>query len=434
MPTFAHIASAMQHVLTTVANTAAHTTKFVQRQSKLSGATFSQTLVFGWLANPEATLEHLAQTAATLGVSITPQALDQRFTESAALCLKQVFTTAVQQVLAADPVAIPLLARCAGVYLQDSSTLALPDALIDTWQGCGCGTRTSAALKLQVQLELRTGDLDVQLQQGYAADQAAIFTHEVPRGALRLADLGYWRLAELQRLDQGGVFWLSRMHPHTAVVVAGKRYALATLLAAHAQSSLDLTIQLGTDAVLPCRLLAVRVPQAVADQRRRRLRAEARRKGRALSAGRLALAAWTILVTNVPTTMLSVADAIVLARIRWQIELLFKLWKSHGRIDESRSTKPWRMLCEVYAKLIAMLIQHWLFLIGCWAYPDRSLTKAAQTIQQHAWHLASSWGSRPKLCAALAIMQRCLATRCRMNQRQRLPNAYQLLLNLTEEA
>jgi hypothetical protein len=104
MPTIAQITTAMQEVLTTVAETAARATTFVQRQSKLSGAPFCQTLVFGWLANPEATLEQVTQTAATLGVTITPQALDQRFTEPAACCLKQVFTAAVQQVLAADPV------------------------------------------------------------------------------------------------------------------------------------------------------------------------------------------------------------------------------------------------------------------------------------------------------------------------------------------
>lgn len=434
MPTLSQIATAMREVLTTVADTAGRTTEFVQRQSKLSGATFVQTLAFGWLANPDATLEHLTQTAAALGVAITPQALDQRFTEPAALCLKQVFTAAVQQVLAADPVAIPLLARFAGVYLQDSSTLALPDALADIWLGCGNGTHTSAALKLQVRLELCTGNLDVQLQQGYAADQAATFTSALPVGALRLADLGYWRLAELHRLDQSGVFWLSRIQSQTAVVVAGTRYELAALLAAQEQSYVDLPIRLGVDYLLPCRLLAVRVPQEVADQRRRRLRVEARRKGRTVSAERLALAAWTILVTNAPATRLTGAEAVVLARIRWQIELLFKLWKSHGRIDESRSTKPWRILCEVYAKLIAMVIQHWLFLIGCWAYPDRSLTKAAHTIQQHAVHLASSFGCQSRLDSALAIIQRCLAVGCRMNRRKQLPNAYQLLLNLTEEA
>jgi hypothetical protein len=48
------------------------------------------------------------------------------------------------------------------------------------------------------------------------------------------------------------------------------------------------------------------------------------------------------------------------SRLRWQIERLFRLWKEHGHIDEWRSKKPWRILCEVYGKLAAMLIQQWL--------------------------------------------------------------------------
>jgi len=48
----------------------------------------------------------------------------------------------------------------------------------------------------------------------------------------------------------------------------------------------------------------------------------------------------------------------VLLKIRWQIELLFKLWKSHGRVDEWRTKKPARIVCEIYAKLIGLVVQH----------------------------------------------------------------------------
>jgi Transposase DDE domain len=171
------------------------------------------------------------------------------------------------------------------------------------------------------------------------------------------------------------------------------------------------------------------VPQAVADERRRRLRAVARQKGRMVSARRLALAAWTMLVTNVPADRLTVREALVLGRARWQIELLFKLWKSHGRVDESRSLKPWRILCEVYAKLLAMVVQHWLCLVSCWLYPHRSLTKAAQTVQKHALHLASAFRRLSALVTAMTIVQRCLTAGCRMNRRKKHPNTYQLLLD-----
>jgi hypothetical protein len=426
----------MREVLTTTADAAAKATQFVQRTSPLGGATFSQTLVFGFLGNPQASLEELTQTAATLGVPITPQALDQRFTPAAAACLEQVLRAAITRLIAADPVAIPLLERFTAVCVQDSSTLVLPDVLAAVWQGCGGTTpaSTAAALKLQVRLELRTGQLEgPQLQDGRASDRAALVPTTLPSGALWLADLGYWSLDTLQTLNQQGVCWLSRLQVQTAIYdTTGQPRDLLALLEAQPPAPIELAVTLGEAHRQPARLLAVRVPSAVANERRRRLRATARKKGRTVSARRLALAAWTMLVTNVPAERLTVREALVLGRARWQIELLFKLWKSHGRVDESRSLKPWRILCEVYAKLLAMVVQHWLFLVSCWAYPHRSLTKAAQTVQKHALHMASTFCRLISLVTAITTVKRCLATGCRMNRRKKHPNTYQLLLEATE--
>jgi hypothetical protein len=86
-------------------------------------------------------------------------------------------------------------------------------------------------------------------------------------------------------------------------------------------------------------------------------------------------------------------------------------------------------LCEVYAKLLAMVVQHWLLLTGCWSYPDRSLVKAAQTVRQHALHLALSVADPTATGAAIALLHRCLAAGCRLNRRTSRPNTYQLLLD-----
>ena len=78
------VATAMQEVLQTVGDTVARCTGFLKRQRKLTGAKFVQTLVFTWLAKPNASYEEFAQTAASLGIQITPQAIEQRFTPEAA--------------------------------------------------------------------------------------------------------------------------------------------------------------------------------------------------------------------------------------------------------------------------------------------------------------------------------------------------------------
>jgi hypothetical protein len=438
MPIIEQVADALQDVFGSVAQDLARATKFVQRESKLGGAHFVQTLVFTYLANPDATLEELSQTAAALGVAITAEGLTQRFTETAATFLQDVLAAAVQRVLAADPLAIPLLERFAGVYLEESTVIVLPDALRSLWPGCGNATaHGGAALKINLRLDLCTGRLaGLTLHAGRVHDtRAAAPLPTLPAGALFLADLGYFGLDRLRQINAQGTYFLSRLQVHTTVFDAdGRRWDdLAALLATQGPR-VDLPVTLGVTQRLPVRLLAVRVPQEVADQRRRKLRAEARRKGQAVSARRLALAAWTIFITNAPPELLTVAAAVVVGRARWQIELLFKLWKSQGRIDASRSQKPWRVLCDVYAKLLAMIVQHWAWLLSLWGYPDRSLVKAVKTVQKYALQLASGLWSQERTRETLTILARCLPKGCRMNRRKQHPNTYQLLEALTEHA
>jgi hypothetical protein len=434
MATIPQVAGALQRVLGPVAERAARATGLVRRASKLTGARFVQTLVFGWLAQPRARLSQLAQTAAALGVPLSPQALDGRFGVASAECLREVLEAAVQVVLAADPVAVPVLQRFTQVAVQDCTTIGLPAALAAVWPGCGGSTATSgaAALKLGVRLDLASGQLSgPYVEAGRTNDRATLAASPpLPPGALRLADLGFFSLDELAEQDARGVQWLSRWQPGTALFTAdGQRHELLPLLAAATGATLDLPVRLGVRQRVPARLLAVRVPQEVADQRRRRLRAAARDKGREASAAQLALCAWTVFLTTATPDRLTLREALVLARARWQIELLFKLWKSHLRVDEWRSANPWRILTEVYAKLLAAVVQHWLVLVGCWHYPDRSLAKAAQAIQAHAPQLAAGFATDAQLAHALQAVVRCLAVG-RLNARKTAPSTTQLLLAL----
>ena len=203
------------------------------------------------------------------------------------------------------------------------------------------------------------------LEHGRTHDRASQVQHmRMPAESLRITDTGFVHLRLLADMNADGVFWLSRLHTNVAGYdSAGQVLDLVRWLPTH-QVSVDEPMYLGKAQRVPARLVAVRVPSEVANQRRRRLRLDAQRRSQSISDRRLALADWTILITNVPPEQLSLEEALVLMRARWQIELLFKLWKSHGKIDEWRSAKPWRILCEVYAKLIAMVIQHWVLLVS----------------------------------------------------------------------
>jgi hypothetical protein len=435
METIPQVSEAMQHVLTTVADRAGRQTSFVQRQSKVTGSIFTQTLVFGLLANPQAALDNLTQTTAALGVAVSPQGLNQRFSLEAALCLEQVLTSALRTVVSTDPVAIPLLERFNGVYLQDSTTIVLPPSLADVWEGCGGSTEDgAAALKIQLQIDLLGGRLQGQLQEGRDSDRNSTLDMALPKGALRIADLGYWELERLADLTERGVLWFSRASLTTQLQTAdGRWWELLDLIRSEPDAArLDLPVRLGKTVQLEARLLALRVPQEVADQRRRRLRAEARAKGETVSAARLALAGWTIFVTNVPPEQLTLDEAVVLGRARWQIELIFKLWKSHGQVDVLREVQKWRVLCEVYAKILGQIVQHWLLVVSCWRDAGRSLAKAAQTLRLHLIGLAKAMRQGARLEEEIETFARCVNAGCRMNRRKKRPNTYQLLLDITE--
>ena len=433
MTTIPQLTTTLQTLLGPTADAEARKAGFVQRQSKLTGAKFTQTLVFGQLEDAHASLEDLVHTALTLGVDISPQGLDQRYTQSASAMLKGVLDRAIEAAIASDPVAVPILKRFTRVYVMDSSTIALPEALATIWSGCGNQTaKADAALKIHLRLEVTTGALAGPLiSDGRLHDRSsALSTEQLPPGSLRLADLGYFSLAAMRDMTAHGVYWLSRIQANTAVFDAtGQRHTLSQWLS-QLDGPIDLAVTVGAQERMPCRLLAQRVPDDVAEERRRRMRAEGQRRGQPVSEERLRLAGWTICITNAPSSLMSVAAAMVLTRLRWQIELLIKLWKSHGHIDESRSGKPWHVLCDVYAKLLAMLVQHWLLLVGCWRYVDRSLSKAAKIVQKYARYLAIHFTDAGTLVIALTQLARSLGKGCRINKSKRDPRTFQLLLRL----
>jgi hypothetical protein len=373
----------------------------------------------------------LQQTAATVGVRVSRQALDQRCTEAAVPFLHQVFATALGQLLAAAPVQASVLARFEGVYLLDSTVVTVPTSLADHWSGCGGRTASTsqAALKLSLQYEWKTGRLDGLLPQpGRTHDRVAAQIHPpLPAGALRIADLGYFQLDELKAMDRAGIGFITRYKSSAHVLnEAGQRLDLVTELARHGAAALDRIVLLGARHRLRCRLVSVPVPEAVVEQRRQRLQAEAEDKQQPVSALSWELARWTIYLTNVGVERLSVEDVLILGLCRWQIELVFKLWKSSGLLDVWRSQEPWHIVCEIYAKLIALLLQHWLTLLGCWDWLDRSLYQAAQVIRKQAFHLASALSDPDALGRALQALCRGLAT-CRVGSSARKPSTAQRL-------
>ena len=214
------ISEAIQTVLTTTADAAAQKTGFTQRQSKLTGSAFVQTLVLGWLSDPAASLDNLTSQAAQLGVCISAQGLDQRFSAHSAACLHQVQEAAVSHLIGGEAVAIALLKRFSAVYLQDSTTISLPPTFAHLWPGGG----QEAALKLQVRIDDLHGTLlGPFLQAAKGHDRASVIQNmPITQGAIRLADLGYFSLDCLNQINNDGGFYLPAFQGITERPAAGR--------------------------------------------------------------------------------------------------------------------------------------------------------------------------------------------------------------------
>jgi hypothetical protein len=443
----------MQTILTSRAKALERQTGFVERESaQLDGPAFAQTTVLTWMHTAEASYTQLRHTAASVGVHVSNQAIEQRFSDGSARLLRALLEEAVAEVISSEACAPELLARFNGVYVQDGTLISLPATLAHEWAGRGSPGQ-EAALRVQARLELGSGCLSgLWLQAGQEAERSGEpISTPVPVGSLFNADMGYFTLQEMRQRDQQGQYWLTQAKA-TLIVIdqAGCCWDLLSFLRAQPSDEIDVQVWVGKRERLPVRLMAVRVSPEEAKRRREgangrithrpkgcqapvpgkrkpKEQRQGKRKGKQVSVARLRLADWTIMLTNVPKALLRVQEAQVLLRCRWQIELLWKLWKQHGKLDTWRSYKPERILTEIYAKLLGLIITHWELLLRCWQAPNRSLLKAKQVVQ---WMTPCLALALTGLLPVHIIVERTalmMQTGCTINARRKRPNTCQLL-------
>jgi len=391
-----------------------------------------QTLVFGFWQHPHASLEQLASTAQVRAVCVSDTAIHDRFTEQTAQLLRAVLEEMSAVVVqAAQPVPLKLLRRFGAVVYEESSTIVLPDTLATLWQGCGGSQQhTQSAVKLHTRWELKRGRLwGPKLTHGRTSDRCSPLNQEpTVADSLFIGDLGYFSLPRIRERKAAGGSTLTRLQAQTALFTAqGEALVLPLILPKQVGQLKELEVQVGSRARHPMRLLLLRVPKEVGDKRRKDLLEDARRRGQTVSQETLWLADWTILVTDAPATRLRLEEALVLLRERWQRELLFKWWKQHAQVDEWHTANPWRMLCELYAKLIGVLLQHWLIVLFAWHDPQRSLVKLAQVYRAVGGSIMEALGGFRSLRSAMRLIQRRMRSGCQMNTRRAHPNSAQLL-------
>ena len=372
-------------------------------------------LVMGWWHLPRSGSSALARFAGSLDLKLSKQEVECHFTERTALWLLALLRRAVQEVVGVSHVPSSWMQPFRAVFVEDASTISLPSSLAQVWQGCGGTTAknkpdtSKAALKITVRFDLKGGRLHgPHLHAGRRHELSSVLCEQqMPAGSLWLADLGYWSLQYLSHLMKQGVYFCIRVKVGAVLWHQQQRTEVLSLLAglAEEQTQAEWLVDVGATKLLKgVRLLVRRVPAEVAEQRQQRIREYACKHSKPVNPVALELAHWTIIVSNVPPRMLSVEQAFVVMRARWQIELLFKLWKEQALIDEWTTHNRWRILCEVYAKLLAMVVQHWVMLLACWDEPHHSLTGVAEVLREHIPTLVHGFCRHLTLGKALRLM------------------------------
>ncbi|MDX1995003.1 MAG: IS4 family transposase [bacterium] len=407
MTTIAQITKDWQEILGSEAQALASAVGFIRRERKISGGGFALTLMSGWLSEKESSLADLAHAYLnSQGKGISRQGLNSRFNARAAHFMEALVGVAVKKVVGhrGERQTEGWINTFSAVWVCDSTVIRLPQPLEAVWEGT-----SGSSLKLQVCMDLKHGGFQhLTLHHGRCHDQQALADPlELPAGGLFMADLGYFKLARLAHISQAQAYWLTRYKGGTHLLdPQGQPLDLLDVLAKVDQ--LDLNVRVGLQQQLPCRLLACRVSDAVYAQRLETLRQWERRHQTQASPLRHALCRWVIYLSNLPPHRLRVEQVGIVYSLRWQMEMLFKRWKSLLHLDQWATHNPWRILCEVYAKLLAILFEHDLMLLaGCHDLAC-SRVQAHRVIAKHAWALAAAFARPAAFRRAVSHLLLCL--------------------------
>jgi hypothetical protein len=347
-------------------------TKFVQRESAMTGLKFLQTLIFGYMKNSRASLKQLAQESTKLGVKISPQGIDDRINRYSVAFMKEMYLKAFAQFKSQQALPIEIVKQFTKLFLVDSTFKLLPDSMAEEFPGAG-GKGAKASIKVQLVFEFIYGNLaQLVVEAGRAADQAFIqYLDLLEAGSLVIMDLGYFCLASLRAIAEKDAYFIMRYHYPTKLCLPdGTKLDLLHWVQSQEQKLLEIPILLGASPKqqIACRLISTPVPLAVAEERRRKAKRNARTHGKTLSEAYLNFLGWSVFLTIVPTHMLSTPQVVTFYRIRWQIELIFKLWKSYCGLDHILASRKERVLTEFYAKLLVIVIT--IFIVGPLRIPD----------------------------------------------------------------
>jgi len=341
-------------------------TDFVQRTSaKLNGSTFVDSLLFTGFNHKDLSLEALStQLDHEYHVEISKQGVDQRFNENSVAFMKSLLEQLLPKVLSEVPV-ISFLEDYRSVRIKDSTSFQLPENMEEKYSGSG-GDASKAVIRIQFEYDYRSGkvyDLSLHAFNDQDAKDAQLTVSNIEKNDLIIRDLGYVVIKVLLFIANMEAWYLNRFNfSSTAYEKIGDVYQeidfgkIQKYMNKNQVDSLEKEVYIGKKKSLKTRLIIERLPEKKVEVRLRKAKEQARKKGRQLTDKYKAHIGLNVYITNIDAEKLPVKNVQILYKLRWQIELVFKIWKSIGEIHKVKKMKLHRFETLLFAKLIWIII------------------------------------------------------------------------------
>jgi hypothetical protein len=347
----------------------ARKTGFIQRStSRLTGNGFFNLLTVETLDEPTISYEGLCDILEERNPNsqMTPQGLCERVNSDGAVAFLKAGLERTLKETTREPTATMgtvWLKAFSRVLLQDSTQIQIHEKMADEFKGSG-GNASAACVKVDYSYDVKNEKAEhIAIRQGADSDQgfAEDLAARVKEGDLVIRDLGYFCLNFFAHLASVGAYFLSRLSFNVNVYLTIDADEPIKLIQhinrfGGGSKTMEFNVFLGRKHRIPIRLVVYRLPSDVYRKRQKTAIKAAKRKGRSISLSYLKFLKYTFFITNVPAIQWPVEAVGTIYRLRWQVELVFKNWKSLFLINVLKGTRPERIRCLIYGRLIVILV------------------------------------------------------------------------------
>lgn len=297
-------------------------------------------------------------------VGISKQGIDKRFNAKTVSFLKLLIEKQLQCELnrQLDSAWLNLFNR---VVIKDSTRFELPEQYAEHLPGSG-GAASKAGACLQFEFDFKSGQIiDLNLTAANRPDvtDSLQTLSLINPNDLIIRDLGYFAFKSLLNIAEKEAFFISRLRPKIIVYELNAEElqpmdfgALYRRMKKYGLTRIEKNVFIGDEPKIPVRLLIDLLPEEIYQQRIRKADKKRKSQGYRSSEKFKLMSRFSLIITNVPEDVLPVHIISAIYRTRWQIELIFKIWKSILGVDHIRNMKYTRWLCILYFKLLMMIV------------------------------------------------------------------------------